>query len=126
MDPAYVYLPPQYFQKQYERQRFPVVVAISGYPGGHYLLAQHLRVTQTAGDLIAKGKMQPTVIVMLAAHHRAAARHPVRGRAGRPASGNVLRERSSHRAQGALPGRARPGRLGRARLLVRRQLRPAS
>ncbi len=65
VDPAYVYLPPQYFQKQYERQRFPVVVAISGYPGGHYLLAQHLRVTQTAGDLIAKGKMQPTVIVML-------------------------------------------------------------
>ncbi|WP_328384916.1 esterase family protein [Streptomyces sp. NBC_00400] len=65
VDPAYVYLPPQYFQPQYARQRFPVVVALSGYPGGTFLLGQHLRLPQTAGRLIREGTMQPTVIVML-------------------------------------------------------------
>ncbi|WP_063734813.1 alpha/beta hydrolase [Streptomyces sp. RTd22] len=63
--PAYVSLPPQYFQRQYARQRFPVIVAISGYPGGSFLLAQHLRVPQTAGDLIRRGTVQPAVIVMV-------------------------------------------------------------
>ncbi|WKX74258.1 esterase family protein [Streptomyces sp. XD-27] len=63
--PAYVYLPPQYFQRQYNRQRFPVIVAISGYPGGSFLLAQHLRVPQTAGKLIGEGKLPPSVIVMI-------------------------------------------------------------
>ncbi|WP_411146025.1 alpha/beta hydrolase [Streptomyces sp. x-80] len=65
VNPAYVYLPPQYFQPQYARQRFPVVVALSGYPGGTFLLGQHLRLPQTAAGLIRDGKMQPTVIVML-------------------------------------------------------------
>ncbi|MET7935206.1 alpha/beta hydrolase-fold protein [Streptomyces sp. NPDC005322] len=64
-NPAYVYLPPQYFQRQYGRQRFPVIVAISGYPGGSYLLAQHLRVPQTAGGLIRTGATQPSIIVMV-------------------------------------------------------------
>ncbi|MFJ9406179.1 alpha/beta hydrolase [Streptomyces sp. NPDC101393] len=65
VDTAYVSLPPQYFQPQYARQRFPVVVALSGYPGGTFLLAQHLRIPQTAAGLIRSGRMQPTVIVML-------------------------------------------------------------
>ncbi|MFI7104651.1 alpha/beta hydrolase [Streptomyces sp. NPDC050161] len=65
VNPAYVYLPPQYFQAAYARQRFPVVVALSGYPGGVYLLGQHLRLPQTAGGLIRAGRIQPTVIVML-------------------------------------------------------------
>ncbi|MFE3550290.1 alpha/beta hydrolase [Streptomyces kronopolitis] len=65
VDPAYVYLPPQYFQPQYARQRFPVVVALSGYPGGTFLLGQHLRLPQTADGLIRAGRMQPTVIVMM-------------------------------------------------------------
>ncbi|MFC9226679.1 alpha/beta hydrolase [Streptomyces hygroscopicus] len=64
-NPAYVYLPPQYFQRQYARQRFPVIVAISGYPGGSFLLAQHLRLPQTAGGLIRAGVAQPAVIVMV-------------------------------------------------------------
>lgn len=63
IDPAFVYLPPQYFQKAYARQRFPVIVAMSGYPGSIYNLAQYLRVSQTAGQLMSQGKMQPTVIV---------------------------------------------------------------
>ncbi|MEU3709162.1 alpha/beta hydrolase [Streptomyces catenulae] len=65
VDPAYVYLPPQYFQDAYARQRFPVVVALSGYPGGIYLLGQHLRLPQTAAALLRSGQLQPTVIVML-------------------------------------------------------------
>ncbi|MEV4742215.1 alpha/beta hydrolase-fold protein [Streptomyces sp. NPDC049555] len=65
INPAFVYLPPQYFQKQYDRQRFPVMVVISGYPGGITNLAQHLQVPQTAGRLLAQNRMQPTVIVMV-------------------------------------------------------------
>lgn len=65
VNPAFVYLPPQYFQHQYRRQRFPVSVVISGYPGGIMNLAQHLRIPQTAGRLIAEGRMQPTVLVMV-------------------------------------------------------------
>lgn len=63
IDPAFVYLPPQYFQKAYARQRFPVIVAMSGYPGSIYNLAQYLRVWQFTQALMKEGKMQPTVIV---------------------------------------------------------------
>ncbi|MFC9537156.1 alpha/beta hydrolase [Streptomyces sp. NPDC056975] len=65
VNPAFVYLPPQYFQKQFHRQRFPVMVAISGYPGGIMNLAQYLQVPQTADRLLRTGKIQPTVIVMV-------------------------------------------------------------
>ncbi|MFI9238937.1 alpha/beta hydrolase [Streptomyces sp. NPDC053079] len=65
VEPAIVYLPPQYFQKQYERQRFPVIVAISGYPGGITNLTQYLQVPKTASTLISENRMQPTVIVMV-------------------------------------------------------------
>ncbi|MCX5250028.1 esterase family protein [Streptomyces sp. NBC_00201] len=65
VDPAFVYLPPQYFQKAYQRQRFPVIVALSGYPGSIFNLAQHLRVSQTAGELQKSGQMQPTIMVMI-------------------------------------------------------------
>ncbi|UQA94371.1 alpha/beta hydrolase [Streptomyces halobius] len=65
INPGFVYLPPQYFQPQFQRQRFPVMVVISGYPGGIMNLAQHLQVPQNAGRLIAQGRMQPTVIVMV-------------------------------------------------------------
>ncbi|MFG2224607.1 alpha/beta hydrolase [Streptomyces sp. NPDC048644] len=65
INPAFVYLPPQYFQPQFRRQRFPVMVVISGYPGGIMNLAQHLQIPQNAGKLIAKGAMQPTVMVMV-------------------------------------------------------------
>ncbi|MGW6360865.1 alpha/beta hydrolase [Streptomyces sp. NPDC055092] len=65
VNPAFVYLPPQYFQKQFHRQRFPVMVAISGYPGGIMNLAQYLQVPQTADRLLRADKIQPTVIVMV-------------------------------------------------------------
>ncbi|WP_328463371.1 alpha/beta hydrolase [Streptomyces sp. NBC_00448] len=63
IDPAFVYLPPQYFQKAYARQRFPVILAMSGYPGSIYNLAQGLRVWQISQQLMKQGKMQPTIIV---------------------------------------------------------------
>ncbi|MGW7406060.1 alpha/beta hydrolase [Streptomyces sp. NPDC054833] len=65
VDPAFVYLPPQYFQKAYARQRFPVIVTLSGYPGSIFNLAEHLRVSQTAGELQKSGRMQPTIMVMI-------------------------------------------------------------
>ncbi|MFD8565583.1 alpha/beta hydrolase [Streptomyces sp. NPDC057694] len=65
IDPAFVYLPPQYFQRQFHRQRFPVIVAISGYPGGIMNLASFLHVPQTAGQLERANRLQPTVIVMV-------------------------------------------------------------
>ncbi|MGW5861402.1 alpha/beta hydrolase [Streptomyces sp. NPDC055239] len=65
INPAFVYLPPQYFQRQYHRQRFPVIVAISGYPGGIMNLAQFLHVPQTAAQLERSGRLQPTVVVMV-------------------------------------------------------------
>ncbi|GAA0422584.1 alpha/beta hydrolase-fold protein [Streptomyces luteireticuli] len=66
VNPAYVYLPPQYFQKQYQRTRFPVMVAVSGYPGGRASVARNLRVPLNAARLLEERKMSPTVIVMLA------------------------------------------------------------
>jgi hypothetical protein len=45
VDSAFARLPPQYFQKAYHRQRFPVIVAFSGYPGSIFNLAQYLRVS---------------------------------------------------------------------------------
>ncbi|QNS08082.1 alpha/beta hydrolase [Streptomyces xanthii] len=65
LNPAFVYLPPQYFQRQFHRQRFPVIVAISGYPGGIMNLAQFLQVPQTAARLQGAGRMQPTIVVMV-------------------------------------------------------------
>ncbi|MRT44815.1 esterase, partial [Xylella fastidiosa subsp. multiplex] len=55
----------QYFQPAYHRQRFPVIVALSGYPGSVFNLAQYLRVPQTAGQLQKSGQMQPTIMVMI-------------------------------------------------------------
>ncbi len=63
IDPAFVYLPPQYFQKAYARTRFPVVVAMSGYPGSIFNLAQGLRVWQFSRQLTREGRMQPTIVV---------------------------------------------------------------
>ncbi|CAM5636466.1 Esterase family protein OS=Streptomyces rimosus subsp. rimosus (strain ATCC / DSM 40260 / JCM 4667 / NRRL 2234) OX=1265868 GN=SRIM_020530 PE=4 SV=1 [Streptomyces rimosus subsp. rimosus] len=60
VNPAFVYLPPQYFQPQYRRQRFPLR-RHQRLPGRHHVdLAQHLRIPQTAGELIGEGRMQPT------------------------------------------------------------------
>lgn len=63
--PAYVYLPPEYFQPQYRRRTFPVAVVLTGYPGTAQSLISKLEYPRTAHDLVEKGRMQPMVLVML-------------------------------------------------------------
>lgn len=62
---AYVYLPPEYFQRNHERRRFPVAVVFSGYPGAQRNLITKVGVPQTARDEAKAGRIQPMVYVML-------------------------------------------------------------
>ncbi|MFJ4713256.1 alpha/beta hydrolase [Streptomyces sp. NPDC088785] len=63
--PAYVYLPPEYFQPRYARRRFPASVVLTGYPGTAQALIRGLRYPQTAHALAAAGRMRPMILVML-------------------------------------------------------------
>lgn len=64
-EPAFVYLPPQYFLRSGRTRPFPVTVAFTGYPGTAQNLITRLRLPQTAAREIAAGRMPPTIIVML-------------------------------------------------------------
>jgi enterochelin esterase-like enzyme len=61
---AYVFLPPQYFQKAFANRRFPVVIDFTGYPGDAKATISRLHVPQLATSLVASGRMQPTIYVM--------------------------------------------------------------
>jgi enterochelin esterase-like enzyme len=61
----YVYLPPQYFQPAYARARFPVVLALTGYPGSAWTLAARLGLPTEAARLVAAGRLPPAVYVMM-------------------------------------------------------------
>ena len=61
----YVYLPPQYFQPAYARARFPVVLALTGYPGSAWTLAARLGLPAEAARLVAAGRLPPAVYVMM-------------------------------------------------------------
>ncbi|MEU7054902.1 alpha/beta hydrolase-fold protein [Streptomyces sp. NPDC046197] len=63
--PAYIYLPPEYFQPQYRARTFPAAVVLTGYPGTAHALVSKLKYPATAQDLAKKGRMQPMVLVML-------------------------------------------------------------
>ncbi|ALV39211.1 alpha/beta hydrolase-fold protein [Streptomyces sp. CdTB01] len=63
--PAYVYLPPQYFQAPYSRSRFPAVLVLTGYPGTAEYLITQLDYPQIATRSISAGTMRPTVLVMM-------------------------------------------------------------
>ncbi|MER7186342.1 alpha/beta hydrolase-fold protein [Streptomyces hyaluromycini] len=63
--PAYVYLPPEYFQPQYRTRTFPVVVVLSGYPGTARALVDKLHYPRTAQHLVRAGRMRPAILVML-------------------------------------------------------------
>ncbi|MGW3494053.1 alpha/beta hydrolase [Streptomyces sp. NPDC001020] len=63
--PAYVYLPPEYFQPQYRTRTFPATVVLTGYPGTAQALIKGLHYPQTAHELAKTGKMQPMILVML-------------------------------------------------------------
>jgi enterochelin esterase-like enzyme len=60
----YVYLPPQYFQPAYARVRFPVVLALTGYPNDSWSLVKRLALPATAARLVAAGRIGPAVYVM--------------------------------------------------------------
>lgn len=63
--PAYVYLPPQYFQKGFSRQNFPAAVILTGYPGTAESLITRMRYPQIAAEHIERGTMQPMVMIMM-------------------------------------------------------------
>ncbi|MFJ6568630.1 alpha/beta hydrolase [Streptomyces sp. NPDC091292] len=63
--PAYVYLPPEYFQPQYQNRRFPATTVLTGYPGTAAALIKGLHYPQTAHQLAAAGQMPPMILVML-------------------------------------------------------------
>ncbi|MEV6941075.1 alpha/beta hydrolase-fold protein [Streptomyces sp. NPDC051172] len=63
--PAYVYLPPEYFQPQYRTRTFPAAVVLTGYPGTAQALVDKLHYPSTAQGLAKSGRMQPMILVML-------------------------------------------------------------
>ncbi|MGW4568948.1 alpha/beta hydrolase [Streptomyces sp. NPDC004561] len=63
--PAFVYLPPEYFQPQNQGRKFPVSVVLTGYPGTAEALVNKLHYPSTAQQLAKSGKMQPMILVML-------------------------------------------------------------
>lgn len=63
--PAYVYLPPEYFQPQYRHRTFPAAAVLTGYPGTAEALIKGLHYPQTAHRQAKDGKMQPMILVML-------------------------------------------------------------
>ncbi|GAA3224238.1 esterase family protein [Streptomyces sp. XM83C] len=63
--PAFVYLPPEYFQEQYRTRTFPAAVALTGYPGTAGALVDKLNYPSTARRLARDGRMQPMILVMM-------------------------------------------------------------
>ncbi|MEV5139858.1 alpha/beta hydrolase [Streptomyces syringium] len=63
--PAYVYLPPEYFQKGYEKKTFPAAVVLTGFPGTAENLLKGLRYPKTAWTQVKQKKMQPMILVMM-------------------------------------------------------------
>ncbi|MFB9365211.1 alpha/beta hydrolase [Kitasatospora sp. NPDC001664] len=62
---AYVYLPPQYFQTDYDHRRFPMALVLSGYPGSAEKLISLLEYPASTLAAIESGKLPPTVLVMM-------------------------------------------------------------
>ncbi|MFF7050437.1 alpha/beta hydrolase [Streptomyces griseorubiginosus] len=63
--PAYVYLPPEYFQERYRGRNFPAAVVLTGYPGTARALVDKLHYPRTAQELVKGGRMRPMILVML-------------------------------------------------------------
>ncbi|WP_395294827.1 alpha/beta hydrolase [Kitasatospora hibisci] len=63
-DQMFVYLPPEYFDPKLSMVRFPVLLALSGYPGTTQHLVKELALPQTAWELRKAGKLTPSIIVM--------------------------------------------------------------
>ncbi|GAA4843751.1 alpha/beta hydrolase [Kitasatospora terrestris] len=63
--PAYVYLPPQYFQPGYANTRFPMALVLSGYPGSAEKLISLLEYPASTLKAIEAKQLPPTVLVMM-------------------------------------------------------------
>ncbi|GGV06616.1 esterase [Streptomyces filipinensis] len=63
--PAFVYLPPEYFQPQYRTRTFPAAVVLTGYPGTAQALVDKLHYPHTAQQLAKDGRAQPMILVMM-------------------------------------------------------------
>ena len=61
----YVYLPPQYFQRAYARARFPVVLALTGYPNDTWSIIKRLALPATAARLVAARRIKPAIYLMM-------------------------------------------------------------
>jgi enterochelin esterase-like enzyme len=61
---AYIYLPPQYFQPQYQHYKFPVIELIHGQPGEPQDWINVVGVTTTLVNEIDRGQAKPAVLVM--------------------------------------------------------------
>jgi hypothetical protein len=59
-----IYLPPQYFQKSYAAQRFPVIELIHGAPGAPGDYEGRLKISGMLRKLIAAHKAKPVVLVI--------------------------------------------------------------
>lgn len=63
--PAYVYLPPEYFDPAHRTRTFPAAVVLTGYPGTAEALVDKLHYPRTARELAKDGRMQPMILVMM-------------------------------------------------------------
>ncbi len=63
-DQMFIYLPPEYFNPKYARERFPVLLTLAGFPGQTLHLLTELQTPQTVWELQRTGRMAPTVVVM--------------------------------------------------------------
>lgn len=62
---GYVYLPPQYFQPGGEHRQFPALLVMTGFPGDATNLVTKLRYPAYELDLLRKGAMRPTLLVLM-------------------------------------------------------------
>ncbi|MEV5506747.1 alpha/beta hydrolase [Streptomyces orinoci] len=62
---GFAYLPPQYFQKGHEKDRFPVIVAITGQPGLSENLITQIKVPQAASAEVMAKRTRPTIVLMV-------------------------------------------------------------
>ncbi|MFF4980964.1 alpha/beta hydrolase [Streptomyces sp. NPDC001046] len=63
--PAYVYLPPEYFQPRHRTRTFPAAVVLTGYPGTASALVDKLHYPRTALESARAGRTRPMILVML-------------------------------------------------------------
>ena len=61
----YLYLPPQYFQRAYAKARFPVVLALTGYPNEPWSIIKRLALPATAARLVAAKRIKPAIYLMM-------------------------------------------------------------